>query len=159
MKGYRRTPWHIRKDRPLCSARFSSETHFFRVDDQDIMKDTIPYWCIPVLPHAHAFAHGEANLCMPFRKPGKNSIVGDDYWENKKDYTRIAQRDSDGDVEMLDGQVSSLSVSDVDVVEESCACCRGTGWGVLYRCNRCNKSYHNDCHNIDNCNPYNVNNN
>jgi hypothetical protein len=118
MKGYRKTAWHIRRDRPLCSARFSSETFFYRVDDDDIMKDTVPYWCIPVFPHAHALAHGEANLCMPFRRPGRNSIVGDDYWENKIQYTRL---DIVHDVDMDNIEAEGG--------ERRCAQCLSCGWG------------------------------
>eukprot|EP00984_Skeletonema_dohrnii_P006915 scaffold2464_cov96-Skeletonema_dohrnii-CCMP3373.AAC.8 len=86
-KGYRKSPEHIKRDRPLTSSRFSAETVFHRVYSEDILNGKIPYYLIPLLPYAHSLAHGEANLHQPFRRPGENSLVEDDYWDNKKDYT------------------------------------------------------------------------
>ena len=61
---------------------------FKRVYEEDALQGKIPYYMIPLLPYAHSLGHGEANLRQPFRRPGKNSIVGDDYWANMKLYTR-----------------------------------------------------------------------
>ena len=162
LKGYRKTGYHIRRDRPLCSARFSSETFFFRVDDDDIMKDTIPYWHIPIFPYAHALAHGEANLCMPFRTPGRNSIVGKDYWDNKKDYTRLDQDNNDhanAEMTRTEGAVHNVEMEEVQQQQQSsCTYCGSAGWGMVYLCQRCNHWYHNECHNVNEChtvpNPY-----
>ncbi|KAL7552447.1 hypothetical protein ACHAWF_015688 [Thalassiosira exigua] len=87
-KGYRKAPGHIHLDRPLTSSRFSAETVFKRVYDEDILCGKIPYYLISILPYAHSLGHGEANLHQPFRKPGANSIVGYNYWANKVSYTR-----------------------------------------------------------------------
>ena len=87
-KGYRKAPGHIKRDRPQTSSRFSAETVFKRVYEEDALQGKIPYYMIPLLPYAHLLGHGEANLRQPFRRPGENSIVGDDYWENVKEYAR-----------------------------------------------------------------------
>ena len=79
-KGYRKSQEHIKRDRPLTSSRFSAETVFSRVYSEDILNGKIPYYLIPLLPYAHSLAHGEANLCQPFRRPGDNSLVSDEYW-------------------------------------------------------------------------------
>lgn len=151
---------HIRKDKPLCSARFSSETYFFRVDNEDIMKDIVPYWLLPIFPHAHALAHGEANLCMPFRKPGRNSIVGDDYWDNNKDYTRLDQTNHEAmSVELESHGGEGSMFADVEMEDTQfdepgqpyCMHCYSYGWGFLYHCNKCDEWYHLDCHIPDEC--------
>ena len=87
-KGYRKAPGHIKRDRPQTSSRFSAETVFKRVYEEDALQGKIPYYMIPLLPYAHSLGHGEANLRQPFRRPGENSIVGDDYWANMTLYTR-----------------------------------------------------------------------
>lgn len=42
-KGYRKAPGHIKRDRPLTSSRFSAETVFKRIYDEDILGRKIPY--------------------------------------------------------------------------------------------------------------------
>ena len=67
------------------------------------MREKIPFCLIRYLPYGHALAHGEANLYQPLRYPGSYSIVGGDYWENVKNYTRVERPP----VPYTDGQSSS----------------------------------------------------
>jgi len=87
--GQSKTVYVDGKDWPISPK--TSDTVFFRVGDESILNEKIPYWIIPFLPHGYALAHGEANLCRPLRYPGRYAIVGKDYWEDKVNYTRIQQ--------------------------------------------------------------------
>ena len=125
---------------PITTVRAPCETVFFRVDLEAVLHEKIPYWIIPFLPHGHALAHGEANLRMPLRRPGRNSIVGDDYWDNVKDYTRIPQP-------------ARETRSVVTSARRPCRHCEEGG--IVEQCTKCKKWYcFNDrCHDFENCNP------
>jgi hypothetical protein len=133
----------IESEVPLTSVRAPCETVFKRVDNEAVMKEKVPYWIIPWLPHGHALAHGEANLCRPLRFPGRNSIVGADYWDNVRNYTRIQQ--------------PTLVESDITTsMRQKCRKCKQGG--IIEYCASCLKWYHSGCHNIGSCDPIAVNN-
>ena len=67
------------------------------------MREKIQFGLIRYFPYGHGLAHGEANLYQPLRYPGRYSIVGGDYWENVKNYTRVERPP----VPYTDGQSSS----------------------------------------------------
>ena len=127
---------------------FIFETHSFcRLEDEAIMTERVPYHRLPFINHGHMLALGEANLCQPLRKPGRNAIVGDDYWSNKKQYTTIER----------------ATRTEIDVGRSNrrlCASCRRGG--IVLFCSQCKNWYHTegDCHNFDACsgggvrNPY-----
>ena len=133
----------IESEVPITTARAPCETVFKRVDDEAVMKEKVPYWIIPWLPHGHALAHGQANLCRPLRYPGRNSIVGDDYWANKKNYTRIAQP-------YQAGQAISTNT------RRECKRCKQGG--IVEFCATCSKWYHHNCHCFESCDPSHANN-
>lgn len=133
----------IESEIPITTVRAPCETVFRRVDNEAVMKEKVPYWIIPWLPHGHALAHGEANLCRPLRFPGRNSIVGDDYWANKKNYTRIQQPYQAG---------RDISTS----TRRECKKCKRSG--IVEFCSSCSKWYHSDCHNFGTCDPRNESN-
>ena len=81
----------IEAEIPITTVRGACEAVFKRIVNEESLREKIPYWLIRWLPHAHALAHGEANLCQPLREIGRHSIVGADYWQNQVDYTRTPQ--------------------------------------------------------------------
>mmetsp|Transcript_14350 Transcript_14350/g.24033 ORF Transcript_14350/g.24033 Transcript_14350/m.24033 type:complete len:730 (-) Transcript_14350:42-2231(-) len=128
----------IESEIPITSVRAPCETVFKRVDNHAVMKEKVPYWIIPWLPHGHALAHGEANLCRPLRFPGRNAIVGDDYWDNIKDCSRIQQP------LQTERNVATSA-------RRECKKCKEGG--IVEFCSSCSKWYHSDCHNFGGCNP------
>eukprot|EP00986_Skeletonema_menzelii_P021274 scaffold33840_cov171-Skeletonema_menzelii.AAC.1 len=128
----------IESEVPITTTRAACETVFRRVDNEAVMKEKVPYWIIPWLPHGHALAHGEANLCRPLRYPGRNSIVGDDYWDNEKEYTRIPQPTQ---------AAQAISTSS----RRQCKRCKQGG--IVEFCSTCSKWYHSDCHSFGSCDP------
>lgn len=64
----------------LCTLRYTSEVGFSRVTILDGLKDVIPYRNLSILQHMHHWGHAMINLKMPLRRPGRNSVVGRDYW-------------------------------------------------------------------------------
>ncbi|KAL7528715.1 hypothetical protein ACHAXR_002590, partial [Thalassiosira sp. AJA248-18] len=90
-KTHRLSTEQIQSEIPITTVRAACETVFKRVNNEAFMAEKIPYWLIPFLPHGHSLAHGEANLCQPLRLPGRNAIVGADYWQNVTAYTGIQQ--------------------------------------------------------------------
>jgi len=117
------------------------------VGKEAILKEKIPYWLIPVLPHAHALAHGEANLAQPLRMPGRNSIVGEDYWKNVKNYNRIQQ--------------PARASRDIGMsYRRPCSKCKSSG--IVQLCPSCSRWFHDNdsCHDFNMCdgkptnNPY-----
>jgi len=146
-KMHRLSEQQIVSDIPITSVRAPCETDFSRTGQEDILGEKIDYYLIHWLPHGHALAHGEANLCMPLRYPGKNSIVGSDYWKNEEHYTRIQQ--------------PAVAAREVGMNERRpCSYCKQGG--IVQFCKSCDKWYHpNDrCHDFDGCenntvrNPY-----
>ena len=130
----------IESDIPITTVRAPCETVFWRTAQEAILTEKIPYAVIPWLPHGHILAHGEANLNMPLRQPGRHSIVGDDYWSNSKNYTRINQ-------ERIAGHGIESSVR-----QKRRKCGEG---GIVQFCVKCRKWFHaNDiCHDFQSCVP------
>ena len=48
-----------------------------------VLKGTVPYWVIALLPYVHEWAHASMNLQEPIRRPGPGNLVEitDDYWD------------------------------------------------------------------------------
>ena len=133
---------------PITTSRGGCETVFERISHEKILRERIPYWLLPWLPHGHALAHGMANLCQPIRKFGPYSIVNDDYWENRKDYSLIEQPVQ----EARDVCTSAKKI---------CNVCRKVQEAIdVVKCSICGKWYHQSCHAVNNCdgsgaiNPY-----
>ena len=90
-KGERQSEEQIVGEVGITERRSVCETVFARVQKEDLLREKIPYFLIPWIPHATALAHGKVNLHQPSRRPGRGAIVGDDYWMNEKNYRRIEQ--------------------------------------------------------------------
>ena len=127
----------IEAEIPITTVRGGSETVFKRIVNEDALREKIPYYLIQWLPHVHALAHGEANLCKPFRYPGRNSSVGADYWDNKIDYARTSRTTT---------QSYYIGTSR----KRMCSKCK-TG-GIVEICSSCKKWYHGRCHDFESCN-------
>ena len=113
-----------------------------RIVNEESLREKIPYWLIRWLPHVHALAHGEANLCQPLRTIASHA----DYWSNEKNYQRIPQPY----IPSQNVEVSS---------RRNCRKCKGDG--IVQICTHCKKFYHPRacCHDFINCantvqNPY-----
>ena len=101
-KQQRQSPEQIQHETPITTTRAHSETVFKLVKLEKALRETVPYWLIVYLQQAWSLAHGQANLFPPLRYPGRNAIVGRDYWEGKVNYTRIHQpRQAATDVEIM----------------------------------------------------------
>jgi len=100
------------------------------------MKEKIPYWLIQFLPFGHALAHGEANLDRPLRFPGRFSIVGGDYLDNIKNYTRVHQ------------PALPLTSSINESNRRNCQKCHAVASVEIpvFCCSSCRKWFHNECH-------------
>ena len=121
-KTHRLSAKMIESEIPLTTVRAPCETVFARVQDEAILSERVPYHRVPWINHGHMLALGEANLCQPLRKPGRNAIVGEDYWRNKIAYRTIERP----------------TVSEIDVSRSSnrkCGTCKRRGI-VLY-CSIC----------------------
>lgn len=129
----------------LTIRRSGTETVFRRTDTEAVMKEKIPYWLLSILPYGHALAHGEANLYQPLRYPGRNAIVGQDYWDGAVPYERIHQ--------------PTRPQSNVEV-SATRTCYRCKQGGIVLMCGKCHNFYHisEACHNRVTCtdalNPY-----
>mmetsp|Transcript_44335 Transcript_44335/g.94357 ORF Transcript_44335/g.94357 Transcript_44335/m.94357 type:complete len:877 (+) Transcript_44335:1360-3990(+) len=138
-KTHRLSSEQIESDIPITTVRAPCETIFSRTGNEAILSEKIPYWLIRYLPMGQSLAHGEANIRAPLRYPGRNSIVGQDYWENVREYTRIPQP----------------TVGDLNVETSSRRECRKCGNGGIVRmCATCKKWYHpqDACHDFVHCN-------
>lgn len=81
----------------------------------------------------------EANLCRPLRYPGRNCIVGEDYWNNNKHYILIAQPT------LISNRVETSR-------RRECYHCKKNNI-VVQICTACNKWYcPHGCHQYNNCN-------
>ncbi|KAL7482282.1 hypothetical protein ACHAW6_010740 [Cyclotella cf. meneghiniana] len=139
-KQQRQSPEQIQHETPITTTHAHSETVFQLVKLEKTLRATVPYWLIIYLQHAWSLARGQANLFPPLRYPGRNAIVGRDYWEGKVNYTRIHQpRQVKMDVEIS--------------VQQTCRQCKQGG--IVRVCPICKKWYHilGDCHNFDDCTP------
>ena len=79
---YRRSADMIAKDRETSDTRVVVEDDYERYRNEKILKGTVPFWVIVMLPYAHEWGHAMMNLAEPMRRPGKNSAVANikDYW-------------------------------------------------------------------------------
>jgi len=130
----------IESDIPITTVRALCETVFWCTAQEAIITETIPYDVITWLPHGHILAHGKANFNQPLRQPGRNSIVGDDYWSNDKNYTCINQQ-------RIAGHDIELSVRR--------KCSKYGKGGIVQFCVKCRKWFHPNgiCHDFDSCVP------
>ncbi|EJK76479.1 hypothetical protein THAOC_01755 [Thalassiosira oceanica] len=130
---------------PLTSQRATCETVFDRVQKEEILREKIPYYLIPWIPHATALAHGEVNLHQPSRQPGRGAIVGNNYWTNVKDYTKVQQN-----------TIQSKNVEESS--KRLCTKCKEPG--ITLHCAKCGKWFHFNevCHDFGDCQGHNPNN-
>ena len=144
-KTHRLSSEQIVSEIPVTSIRAPCETFFWRVVQEEALSEKIPYYLLSYLPYAHAIAHGFANLYEPLRRPGRNSIVGDDYWDNKREYTRIEQ----GNIDPENVQLSTRRV-----------CKKCSEGGLVQYCPGCKSFFHFDrnCHDFKGCQPTTVRN-
>ena len=131
----------------VTTLRGSCETVFARTQDKDILSERVPYYLLPFINHGHMLALGEANLCQPLRRPGRNAIVGDDYWNNQKLYNTIER-------------VTRSEINVSQSLRRKCAKCMNGG--IVLHCTKGKSWYHlsGECHDFENCtgggvrNPY-----
>ena len=124
----------------ITTVRAACETVFKRVQGKNVLSEKLPYAVMPFVNWGHAIAHGEANLCMPLRMPGRQAIVGSDYWENVLHYQTF---DRPQRTEFDVGQSN----------RRQCAKCQGGG--TVMHCDKCNRWFHfsDECHDFENCVP------
>jgi hypothetical protein len=67
--------------RAICTARYINEVGFARTVDLDVIKDTVPYENLRILPYALEWAHAHLNIGLPLRKPGRHCGLPDSYWD------------------------------------------------------------------------------
>ena len=83
VKDYRRSAAMIEGDRATSDTRTLAEGGFARYKMEDVLKATVPYWVIAMLPYAHEWGHADINLQIPYRKPGdKSAVVNREYWKS-----------------------------------------------------------------------------
>lgn len=144
-KTQRKSSEQIEAEVPLTTCRAPSETIFRRWTYNASVQEPIPYWLLSLISHSHMVAFGDVNLLRPLRYPGRNAIVGPDYWDNKIDYTRVPQPTCP----QIDVGIST---------RQKCMRCRQGG--IVMICRTCSKFYHcnSQCHDFDNCTPTRVHN-
>ena len=64
-----------------CTGRYTIEVNYSFLENNDILKDGVPYENISLLPYALEWGHGCMNLQQPLRKPGVKSGLPSNYWE------------------------------------------------------------------------------
>jgi hypothetical protein len=146
-KTHRLSSEMIELEIPVTTVRAPCETAFAHIQSEAILTERVPYHHIPFINHGHMLGLGEANLCQPLRRPGRNAIVGDDYWSNQKEYTTIEHG----------------TRSETDVTQSARRICASCKHGdIVLHCQACNYWFHleGDCHDFDTCtgggvrNPY-----
>ena len=80
VKDYRRSTEMVSMDLETSDTRSLAEGNFSRYKTEDLLKATVPYWEIAMLPYVHEWGHANMNIMTPYRKPGKQGAVGDRYW-------------------------------------------------------------------------------
>ena len=137
----------IESEIPVTTVRAPCETVFARVQQENLLRERVKYHSIPYIPHGLMLAAGEANLNKPLRRPGRHSIVDDEYWADVVQY-RTYQRST---------------VPDLDIAQSArrgCASCGRSG--IVLLCDKCKGWFHleGECHDFQNCsgagtrNPY-----
>ena len=86
VQNYRRSAGMIGEDRETSYSRAVVEDDYERYRNEDILKGTVPYWVIAMLPYAHEWGHAMMNLLQPVRRPGTLSATSDSYWGNSDDW-------------------------------------------------------------------------
>ena len=83
VQEYRRSGGMIAEDRETSFTRVVVEDDYERYRNERVLKGTVPYWVLALLPYAHEWGHASMNLGEPMRRPGKNSAVAHikDYWD------------------------------------------------------------------------------
>lgn len=83
VQEYRRSGGMITEDRETSFTRVVVEDDYERYRNERVLKGTVPYWVLALLPYAHEWGHASMNLGEPMRRPGKNSAVAHimDYWD------------------------------------------------------------------------------
>ena len=87
VQQYRRSAGMIIEDRETSDTRVVVEDDYERYRNERILKGTVPYWVLAMLPYAHEWGHAMMNLAEPMRRPGKNSAVANirGYWDKHED--------------------------------------------------------------------------
>ena len=146
-KTHRLSAEMIASEIPVTTVRAPCETVFARVQNENVLRERVKYRLIPYLPHGHILATGETNLNKPLRRPGRQSIVDDDYWNDVVEYRTLERP----------------AVPDLDVAQSArrvCATCGRSG--IVLFCEKCKGWFHleGDCHDFSSCcgtgtrNPY-----
>jgi hypothetical protein len=83
VKDYRRSKEMIQHDQETSFTRVPAENNYERYRNETVLKGTVPYWVIALLPYVHEWAHASMNLQEPIRRPGPGNLVEitDDYWD------------------------------------------------------------------------------
>lgn len=87
VQQYRRSAGMIIEDRETSDTRVVVEDDYERYRNERILKGTVPYWVLAMVPYAHEWGHAMMNLAEPMRRPGKNSAVANirGYWDKHED--------------------------------------------------------------------------
>jgi len=77
----------VGEDQETSDTRVVVEDDYERYRNEKILKGTVPYWALAMLPYAHEWGHAMMNLSEPMRRPGKNSAVAhiSNYWDKHED--------------------------------------------------------------------------
>ena len=83
VQKYRRSDGMIVSDRETSDTRVVVEDDYERYRNEDILKGSVPFWQLAMLPYAHEWGHAMMNLGEPMRRPGEDSCIAniDDYWD------------------------------------------------------------------------------
>ena len=83
VQKYRRSAGMIVSDRETSDTRVVVEDDYERYRNEDILKGSVPFWQLAMLPYAHEWGHAMMNLGEPMRRPGEDSCIAnvDDYWD------------------------------------------------------------------------------
>ena len=86
VQQYRRSGGMIYEDRETSDTRVVVEDDYERYRNEKMLKGTVPYWVVAMLPYVHEWGHANMNILEPMRRPGKKSAIADrrDYWDKHK---------------------------------------------------------------------------
>ena len=84
VQEYKRSAGMIKEDRETSDTRVVVEDGYDRYRNETVLKGTVSYWEIALLPYANEWVHAVINLSRPIRFPGDKScfINSDIYWRN-----------------------------------------------------------------------------
>jgi hypothetical protein len=77
--------------RSICTGRYIVEVPFSRLLSVSGLRDVIPYENIRLVPYMLEWGHAEMNLGKPLRKPGSNSGLPSDYWDEPSPGDELSQ--------------------------------------------------------------------